>query len=100
VVTLGLKPEQRKLMQNIHDVCDWVFTIDRNIGIEFFDRGGESDRPPYLVDYTPDATASFGHQLVISSRSLSELESILFQVLEKYGLKADKNQIAIILEQL
>ncbi|MHC5828981.1 MAG: hypothetical protein ACYT04_77015, partial [Nostoc sp.] len=82
VVTLGLNAEQRELLHHIHNVCDWVFTIDRNIGIEFFDHGGQSDRPPYLVDYVPNTTASLGHRLVVTSRSLSELESVLSQVLE------------------
>ena len=101
VITLGLTPEQRELMHNIHQVCDWVFTIDRNIGIEFFDHGGRSQRPPYLVDYLPNATASFGHKLVVTSRSLSELESNLSQVLEKqYQIKLQANQATVILEQL
>jgi DNA phosphorothioation-dependent restriction protein DptH len=101
VITLGLTPEQRELMHNIHQVCDWVFTIDRNIGIEFFDHGGRSQRPPYLVDYVPNATASFGHKLVVTSRSLSELESNLSQVLEKqYQIKLQANQATVILEQL
>ncbi|MEH2379310.1 MAG: ATP-binding protein [Nostoc sp.] len=100
VVTLGLNAEQRELLHHIHNVCDWVFTIDRNIGIEFFDHGGQSDRPPYLVDYVPNTTASLGHRLVVTSRSLSELESVLSQVLEQHGLKAEGSHAGVILEQL
>lgn len=100
VVTLGLNAQQRELLHHIHHTCDWVFTIDRNIGIEFFDCGSQSQRPPYLVDYVPNATASFGHNLVVTSRSLSELESILLQILERYQLQAEEKQAAVILEQL
>jgi hypothetical protein len=100
VVTLSLNSEQKELLHHIHNVSDWVFTIDRNIGIEFFDRGGLSDRPLYLVDYVPDATASFGHRLVVTSRSLTELESTLSQVLERYELKIPGDRAAVILEQL
>jgi DNA phosphorothioation-dependent restriction protein DptH len=100
VITLGLNAEQRQLMHLIHQHSDWVFTIDRNFGIEFFDHGGRRDRPAYLVDYVPSPTASFGHRLVITSRSLLELEFILSQVLHKYGLKAEGIQLAAILEQL
>ncbi len=100
VVTLGLNAEQRELLHHIHNVCDWVFTIDRNIGIEFFDHGGQSDRPPYLVDYVPDSTASVGHRLVITSRSLSELESVLSQVLKRHELKAEERNTQLILEQM
>jgi DNA phosphorothioation-dependent restriction protein DptH len=100
VISLGLNTEQRALLHSIHQVSDWVFTIDRNIGIEFFDHGGRHNRSPYLVDYVPNSTASFGHRLVITSRSLLELESILFQVLHQYGLKAEGNHLTAILEQL
>lgn len=40
IVTLGLDVAQRELIHEVHQVSDWVFTIDRNIGIEFFDHGG------------------------------------------------------------
>ena len=100
VISLGLNTEQRALLHNIHQVSDWVFTIDRNIGIEFFDHGGRHNRSPYLVDYVPNATASFGHRLVITSRSLLELESILSQVLYQYGLRVEGKHLTAILEQL
>jgi DNA phosphorothioation-dependent restriction protein DptH len=97
---LGLEAQERQLMYYIHQACDWVFTIDRNIGIEFFDRGTHKERPAYLVDYVPHPTASFGHRLAITSRSLSELESILSKILAKYGLKAEGDRVALVLEQL
>ena len=100
VIALGLNAEQRALLNSIHQVSDWVFTIDRNIGIEFFDHGGQHNRSPYLVDYVPNSTASFGHRLVITSRSLLELESILSQVLHQYGLRAEGKHLTAILEQL
>jgi DNA phosphorothioation-dependent restriction protein DptH len=100
VITLGLNKEQRELMHLIHQSSDWVFTIDRNLGIEFFDHGGQQDRPPYLVDYVPCSSASFGHRLVITSRSLLELEFILSQVLHQYGLNATGSHLTALLEQL
>ncbi|HLV97072.1 MAG TPA: hypothetical protein VKT82_00215 [Ktedonobacterales bacterium] len=100
IVTLGLGREQRELIHHVHDVSDWVYTIDRNIGVEFFDHGGRRDRPDYLIDYLPSSAATFGHRLVITSRSLSELESLLSPVLAQYGLKADGRHATIILEQL
>ena len=41
-----------------------------------------------------------GHRLVISSRSLSELEAILRPVLTQYGLDAEGRHAILILEQL
>jgi hypothetical protein len=70
------------------------------MGIEFFDHGGRRDRPDYLIDYTPATVPEQGHRLVISSRSLSELEAILRPVLRQYGLDAEGRHAIVILEQL
>ena len=77
VIRLELAPAERALINEIHDASDWVFTIDRNLGIEFFDHGGRRDRPDYLIDYTPSTVPGHGHRLIITSRSLAELEAIL-----------------------
>jgi DNA phosphorothioation-dependent restriction protein DptH len=44
VVTLGLDVAQRELIYEVHQISDWVFTIDRNMGIEFFDHGGRKNQ--------------------------------------------------------
>jgi len=100
IVTLGLDTEQRALIHHVHDVSDWVYTIDRNMGIEFFDHGGQYDRPNYLIDYVPNSIASFGHRLIITSRSLAELEAILHIILKQHGLKSGVTDAALVLGQL
>jgi len=100
IIRLELDADERALISEVHDVSDWVFTVDRNMGIEFFDHGGRRDRPDYLIDYTPVTVPEHGHRLVISSRSLSELEAILRPVLKQYGLDAEGRHAVVILEQL
>ena len=100
IIRLELAPAARALINEVHDASDWVFTIDRNMGIEFFDHGGRRDRPDYLIDYTPSAVPEHGHRLIISSRSLAELEAILRPVLTDYGLDTGERQAAIILDHL
>lgn len=100
VVTLGLDVPQRELIYEIHQISDWVFTIDRHMGIEFFDHGGRKDRPDYLIDYVPAASAQATHNLIISSRSTDELEAMLKPVLQDRGLSVDGDQAAQILANL
>ena len=100
IIRLELDTDERALISEIHDVSDWVFTVDRNMGIEFFDHGGRRNRPDYLIDYTPATVPEQGHRLVISSRSLSELEALLRPVLKQYGLDAEGRHAIVILEQL
>ena len=100
VITLALGADDRALLHQVHEVSDWVLTLDRNMGIEFFDHGGRAGRPAYLIDHSPDVVGSFGHRLVITSRSVAELEAILRPVLEAYGLQAEGRHAVAILEQL
>jgi len=100
VVSLALGPEDRALLHQVHEVSDWVFTLDRNLGIEFFDHGGHATRPDYLIDHSPDMASTLGHRLVITSRSVAELEALLRPVLEQYGLQAEGRHAVVLLDQL
>lgn len=100
VVTLGLNVAQRELIYDIHKFSDWVFTIDHNMGVEFFDHGGRKNRPDYLIDYIPGASAQATHNLIISSRSTDELEAMLKPVLLNHGLAVDNEQSLQILAHL
>ncbi|MDE0460496.1 MAG: hypothetical protein OXI15_24690 [Chromatiales bacterium] len=100
IVRLELASAERALINEVHDASDWVFTIDRNMGIEFFDHGGRRDRPDYLIDYTPSTVPEHGHRLIISSRSLAELEAILRPVLDEYGLDTSERHAVVVLDQL
>ena len=69
-----------KLLRQVHLITDWVFTIDRNFGIEYYDdpqrpAGGESRG--YLIDYTPEFLDAVAHRLIISTYHQQEIESIL-----------------------
>ena len=100
IIRLVLGSDRRALVSDVHEASDWVFTVDRNMGIEFFDHGGRRDRPDYLIDYTPSATPEHGHRLVISSRSLDELKAILGPVLREYGFEGEEPQAVVVLDQL
>ena len=100
IIRLELDPAERALINEVHNASDWVFTVDRNMGIEFFDHGGRRDRPDYLIDYTPSTMPAHGHRLIISSRSLAELEAILRPVLGDYGLDTNERHAVLILDQL
>ncbi|HJK91076.1 MAG TPA: hypothetical protein RMH85_24470 [Polyangiaceae bacterium LLY-WYZ-15_(1-7)] len=100
VITLALDSDDRAILHQVHEVSDWVFTLDRNMGIEFFDHGGVRGRPDYLIDHSPDVGVTHGHRLTITSRSIAELEAMLRPVLEQYRLKADGRHAVAILDQL
>ena len=67
-----------KMLGKVHEISDWVFTIDRNFGIEYFDdplQGAGSGS--YLIDYTPEFMDGVAHRLIISTYHQHEIENIL-----------------------
>ncbi|MGR5433207.1 methylation-associated defense system ATP-binding protein MAD8 [Vibrio owensii] len=99
-VTMALTTEHRALLHQVHETSDWVMTVDRNLGIEFFDHGRLASRPDYLIDHSPDSSIGLGHKLFITSRSIEELEALLKPVLKQYDLKSSANHVVALLDQL
>lgn len=100
VVSLTLQGAGLALLHQVHRYTDWVFTLDRNLGIEFFDHGGRANRPDYLIDHAPIGGVNSNHQLVVTSRSLEELEALIKPVLQSYKLDATPAHTVAILDQL
>ena len=97
---LVLTAEDKALLHQVHECSDWVFTVDKNLGIEFFDHSGQAGRPDYLIDHSPDMASNAGRRVVITSRSLTEIEAMFAQVLNEHGLPAEVNRAAAILGEL
>jgi hypothetical protein len=101
VISLELDAKDRTLVHEVHEVSDWVFTLDRNLGIEFFDHGGTGDRPDYLIDYSPGMESVDGeYQFVITSRSVAEVEALLRTVLQERNLPNDEPHSTLVLRSL
>lgn len=100
IITLSLTTAQRELIHYVHEVSDWVLTIDRNIGIEFFDHSWQDERPEYLIDYIPGSSTGSGHRLITTSRVLLELKSTLQPVLARHLLNSGNRETSLILNQL
>lgn len=70
-----------RMLRTVHEISDWVFTIDRNFGIEYYDdpvKGpGLGESGGYLIDYTPEFLDAVSHRLIISTHHQHEIESIL-----------------------
>ena len=100
VVALSLSSDERAMLHQVHEVSDWVFTIDRNLGIEFFDHRRHPTRPDYLIDHSPDMANAMSHRLAITSRSVAELESLLVPILGEYSLPNTGRHALVMLDQL
>jgi hypothetical protein len=100
-VTLGLSPADGALLHQAHRSSDWVITVDRTLGIEYFDSPGSTRRPDYVIDFeTSIVGGGLGHHLVISSRSVEELSALLEPAIRQHGLAVDGRHVGTFFDQL
>jgi hypothetical protein len=99
-VTLGLSPADGALLHQAHRSSDWVITVDRTLGMEYFDSPGSARRPDYVIDFEGSVGGGLGHHLVISSRSIEELRALLEPVIGQHGLAVDPRHVGTFFEQL
>ena len=87
-IQLELNRQDRHILNEIHKRSDWVFTIDRNFGIEYFDNPEDSNPnlKSYLIDYTPEFMDGVGHRLIVSTGWLAEIEKVVLDGLKKINI--------------
>lgn len=102
-IQLELSETDKQIISKIHECSDWVITIDRNFGIEYFDNPrnapGVTIRS-YLIDYTPEFLEGIGHRLIVSTFWLSEIEGLIQDGLKKMGIPGTGYHAAQILDVL
>lgn len=102
-IQLELSDTDKHIISKIHECSDWVLTIDRNFGIEYFDNPrsapGVTVRS-YLIDYTPEFLEGVGHRLIVSTFWLSEIEGLIQDGLKKMGIPGTGFHAAQILDVL
>lgn len=87
-IQLELGQQDKYILSQIHDCSDWVFTIDRNFGIEYFDNPGDANPnlKSYLIDYTPEFMDGVGHRLIVSTGWVNEIEKLIEDGLKKINI--------------
>jgi hypothetical protein len=100
VITLQLSPVEQALLKRVHDVSDWVLTVDRSLGIEFFDSPASARESGYLLDYAPEYLQEDRQRVLLTTRSTLELDRLMRPVLDEYGLELREGDEAVILDTL
>ena len=97
---LSLDTGARDLLYQAHQSGDWVITIDRTMGLEYFDSAGQHGRPEYVIDYAPSQGSGLGHQIMVSSNSIDELRTLLGPTADQHGLDVEERHLNTFFDQL
>lgn len=89
-LSMFLNDAENVRLYQIHESSDWVITIDRHLGIDFFDSPTHPESFPYLLDYSP-GSALGEPPLFLTTRPHSEIYGLLMPHLVKLGLLENKD---------
>ncbi|HLU98304.1 MAG TPA: hypothetical protein VKZ89_15815 [Thermobifida alba] len=98
-ISLSLGTDDRSLLHDVHRMSDWVITVDRTLGAEYFDHG-RPNRAEYVIDYTASSVAGMSSHIVVSSRSVDELRALLEPVLADRRLSIEQRHVRTFFDQL
>lgn len=94
--------EKEESLKNLHHLSDWVITVDRNAGIEYFDspREAQGIYDAYIIDCVPERQQMGHAQLVTSTKRLDEVKNLLEDALESMALSLSSRNCEFLLSQL
>jgi len=102
VMRTEISPEKALGLRELHRLCDWVITLDRNAGIEYFDspRDNREIYDAYVIDCVPEREDLGCLQLITSTSNLEEVRTLLDSALDQMGLSRSRRNAEFLLEHL
>ena len=97
-----ISSEKAESLRNLHELCDWVVTLDRNAGIEYFDSPMD-DREiyeAYVIDCVPEREDLGCLQLITSTANLDEVRNLLDGALDQMGLSHSRRNAEFLIGHL
>ncbi len=102
VLVTEVNADQEEILTRLHHLCDWVVSVDRHAGVEYFDSPRDLPRPydAYLIDCVPERDDLGFLQLITSTSSLDEVRRLLEDTLGEMGLSASPANCKLLLYSL
>jgi len=102
VLKTEISPEKAHSLRELHRLCDWVITLDRNAGIEYFDspRDNREIYDAYVIDCVPEREDLGCLQLITSTSNLDEVRKLLDGALDQMGLSHSRRNAEFLMEHL
>ncbi len=102
VLKTEIPPAQQNSLQQLHRLSDWVITLDRNAGIEFFDspRDDKKTYDAYVIDCVPEREDLGCLQMITSTSNLDEMCDLVGGALDQMGLRRSSDNAQFLIESL
>lgn len=97
-----ISPEKAISLRELHRLCDWVITLDRNAGVEYFDSPSDNKEiyDAYVIDCVPEREDLGCLQLITSTSNLEEVRNLLDGTLDQMGLSQSRRNAEFLMNHL
>ena len=97
-----MSPEKVDSLDRLHGLCDWVITLDRNAGIEYFDspRHNRDAYDKFVIDCVPEREDLGCLQLITSTTNMEEVQGLLDDTLNRMGLSHSRRNAEFLMSNL
>ncbi|MBI4499125.1 MAG: ATP-binding protein [Chloroflexi bacterium] len=103
-LAVRLDREQAAFLETLHQLTDWVITMDRFFGIEYFDSPNigplEEASRKYLIDYSPEFIEGLGHRMVVTTVWREEVLAVLRRAMGELGFATVDRSVGQLLQYL
>jgi DNA phosphorothioation-dependent restriction protein DptH len=97
-----ISADKAQSLRELHRLCDWVITLDRNAGVEYFDspRDNKDIYDAYVIDCVPERQDLGCLQLITSTANLEEVRNLLDGALDQMGLSQSRRNAEFLMDHL
>jgi hypothetical protein len=97
-----ISPDNEQSLRDLHRLCDWGITLDRNAGVDYFDspRDNKVTYDAFVIDCVPEREDLGCHQLITSTSNLEEVRNLLYGMLDQMGLSRSRRNAEFLMEHL
>jgi DNA phosphorothioation-dependent restriction protein DptH len=102
ILKTNLSPDKAQSLRDLHRLCDWVITLDRNAGVEYFDspRDNKEIFDAYVIDCVPEREDLGCLQLITSTSNLDEVRNLLDNALDQMALSRSRRNAEFLMKHL
>lgn len=87
-VAVGLNTSTKNAIRALHTRSDWVITIDRFIGLDWYENSESAGLDgAYVLDYTPDFVEGMGERLTVTTKHRVEIVGVLQRAMDQLGFR-------------
>ncbi|MBO0898943.1 ATP-binding protein [Cellulomonas sp. zg-ZUI199] len=97
-----VEPDGLQAIRVLHEVADWVMTLDRFVGLDLYDDALAMGlgTTSYMLDYAPDFIEGLSHRLTVTTKQRGEVVHILKRAMDDLGLDQVGESVTLIIESL